>query len=80
MAATVTDDDGRFISGLTKDDFIVYDDGKPQEIETFSSERLPVSLAVLLDVSVSMTDDQLATAERRSVPSSRCSATTMSCS
>jgi Ca-activated chloride channel family protein len=62
VAATVTDDDGRFISGLTRDDFIVYDDGKPQEIETFSSERLPVSLAVLLDVSVSMTDDQLVTA------------------
>ena len=62
VAATVTDDDGRFISGLTRDDFIVYDDGKPQEIVTFSSERVPVSLGMLLDVSVSMTEDQLATA------------------
>ena len=62
VAATVTDDDGRFIGGLTMDDFIVYDDGKPKEIEAFSSERLPVSLAVVLDVSVSMTDEQLATA------------------
>ena len=62
VAATVTDDDGRFVRGLTKEDFIVYDDGRPQEIVAFSSERRPVSLGVLLDVSVSMTDEQLATA------------------
>lgn len=62
VAATVTDDDGRFVRGLTKDDFIVYDDGRPQEIVAFSSERRPVSLGVLLDVSVSMTDEQLVTA------------------
>lgn len=62
VAATVTDDDGRLVRGLTKEDFIVYDDGRPQEIVAFSSERAPVSLAMLLDVSASMTDDQLATA------------------
>jgi Ca-activated chloride channel family protein len=62
VAATVTDGDGRFISRLTRDDFIVYEDGKPQEIVSFSSERVPVSLAMLLDVSASMTEDQLATA------------------
>jgi Ca-activated chloride channel homolog len=62
VAATVTDDDGRFVRGLTKEDFIVYDDGRPQEIVAFSSERRPVSLGVLLDVSVSMSDEQLATA------------------
>ena len=62
VAAVVTDGDGRFIKGLTRDDFIVYDNGKPREIETFTSERVPVSLGILLDVSSSMTDDQLATA------------------
>lgn len=62
VAVTVTDDDGRFVRGLTKEDFIVYDDGRPQEIVAFSSARRPVSLGVLLDVSVSMTDEQLATA------------------
>jgi len=62
VTATVTDGDGRFISGLTKDDFVVYDEGKPQEIVTFSSERVPVSLGMLLDVSASMTDDRMATA------------------
>jgi Ca-activated chloride channel family protein len=62
VAATVTDGDGRFISGLTKENFVLYEDGKPQEIVSFSSERVPVSLAMLLDVSSSMTEDQLATA------------------
>ena len=62
VTATVTDGNGRFISGLTKDDFVVSDDGKPQEIVTFSSERVPVSLGMLLDVSGSMTEDRLATA------------------
>ena len=62
VAAVVTDGDGRFIQGLTQNDFIVYDNGKPQEIVTFSSERVPVSLGMLLDVSSSMTDAQLATA------------------
>ena len=62
VTATVTDGDGRFISGLTQDDFIVYDDGKPQEIVTFSRDRVSVSLGMLLDVSGSMTEDRLALA------------------
>ena len=61
LAVTVTDRDGRFVNGLTKDDFVIHDEGKPQEIVAFSSERVPVSLGVLLDVSGSMTDDQLTT-------------------
>jgi Ca-activated chloride channel family protein len=62
VTATVTDGDGRFISGLTKENFVIYDDGKRQEIVTFSSERVPVSLGMLLDISGSMTEDRLATA------------------
>ena len=62
VTATVTDGNGRFVSGLTKDNFVVYDEGKPQEIVTFSTERVPVSLGMLLDVSASMTEDRLATA------------------
>lgn len=62
VAATVTDGDGRFITGLTKDDFVVYDDGKRQEVVMFGNERVPVSLGLLLDVSGSMTEDRMATA------------------
>ena len=55
--ATVSDPSGRFVPGLTKDDFIVYDDGRQQEITQFSNERVPVSLGILLDTSGSMTPD-----------------------
>ncbi len=60
VTATVTDDDGRFVSNLTKDDFTLFEDGAQQEITHFSSERVPVSLGILLDASGSMTSDKMA--------------------
>jgi Ca-activated chloride channel family protein len=62
VTATVSDDDGHFVSGLTKDDFLVYEDGAPQEITNFSNERVPVSLGILLDTSGSMTPDKMGSA------------------
>lgn len=62
VAVTVTDREYRFIPGLRQEDFVVYDDGKPQQIATFSSERAPVSLGVLFDASRSMTAAKLASA------------------
>jgi VWFA-related protein len=53
VAVAVSDADRKFVTGLTRDDFIVYDDGKRQEIATFSSDRTPVSLGILLDASSS---------------------------
>ena len=60
VTATVTDDDGRFVSNLTKDDFTLFEDGAQQEITHFSSDRVPVSLGILLDASGSMTSDKMA--------------------
>ena len=54
VAATVTDARGRFVGGLTKDDFRVYEDGEPVEITQFDNERVPVSLGIALDTSGSM--------------------------
>ena len=54
VTATVTDRSGRFLPGLTKDDFEVYEDSQPVEITHFSSERSPVSLGIALDTSGSM--------------------------
>jgi Ca-activated chloride channel family protein len=62
VTATVTDDGGRFVPSLRKDDFTVYDNGQPQEITQFSSDRVPVSLGILLDSSGSMTADKMASA------------------
>jgi Ca-activated chloride channel family protein len=59
VTTTVTDPGGRFVTGLSKEDFVVYEDGVRQEISQFSSDRAPVSLGILLDVSGSMTDDKM---------------------
>jgi len=62
VTATVTDGDGRFVSGLRKEDFSVYEDGEPQTITHFSNERVPVSLGIVLDTSGSMTPDKMSAA------------------
>jgi VWFA-related protein len=56
---TVTDRAGRFVSNLTQDDFVVYDDNKEQEITHFSADRVPVSLGIALDTSGSMVGDKI---------------------
>lgn len=40
--AVVTDRDGQFVRGLTKEDFQIFEDGKPQAISTFSIVDIPV--------------------------------------
>ena len=62
--ATVTDQTGRFVSGLTKDDFRVIDDEQVQTVTHFSSERVPVSLGIVLDTSGSMDGDKMVAARQ----------------
>jgi VWFA-related protein len=54
VTVTVTDATGRLVTGLTKDDFEVYEDGEAQPVTQFTDARVPVSLGVLLDASDSM--------------------------
>ena len=54
VTATVTDRTGRFLPGLSKEDFVVFEDNQPVEVTHFSSERTPVSLGIVLDTSGSM--------------------------
>jgi Ca-activated chloride channel family protein len=54
ITATVRDQDGRLVTGLTRDAFEIHEDGIRQDIIQFTSERVPVSLVVLLDISDSM--------------------------
>ena len=53
-AVTVRDAEGRLIINLQQSDFIVEEDGVVQPITQFTKERVPVSLALALDVSDSM--------------------------
>jgi len=54
--ATVTDRDGRFVTGLEKENFKISEDKVPQELTYFSSEDIPVSVGIIFDVSGSMKD------------------------
>ena len=64
VTATVTDGSGRFVSGLRKEDFRVYEDDQLQTISHFSSERVPVSLGIVLDTSGSMEGEKMIAAKR----------------
>ena len=52
--AQVVDGGNHPIRGLRVQDFILRVDGKPQEIRNFQSEKMPVDVVLLLDVSHSM--------------------------
>jgi Ca-activated chloride channel family protein len=51
---SVTDPYGRFVTGLSKDHFEVFDNKVKQQIAHFSDEDAPVSLGIIYDVSGSM--------------------------
>jgi len=54
VTVTVVDANGRLITGLSKEDFEVFEDGARVPVTQFSDKRVPVSLGLLLDVSDSM--------------------------
>ncbi len=64
VTATVSDSSGRFVSGLRKEDFVVYEDDQPQAVTHFDAERVPVSLGIALDTSGSMVGEKIDAAER----------------
>lgn len=54
VPVTVTDDMGRIVSGLRRDNFSVYDDKQERPIESFTSEDAPCSVGLVFDTSGSM--------------------------
>ena len=53
---TVTDPYNRLVTGLDPDNFRVYEDNVEQEVVTFSSEDVPISIGVIFDMSGSMSN------------------------
>jgi len=51
---TVSDEQGRLVPDLTKDDFEIYDNGKKQTITVFENGSQPITLVMMLDRSGSM--------------------------
>jgi VWFA-related protein len=52
LLTTVHDHDGRIVNNLTRDDFVLKEDGVPQKIRYFSRESdLPLTIGILVDTS-----------------------------
>lgn len=54
LPVTVTDKHGRLVADLERDHFVVYDNDRRQQVELFSREDTPVSIALVIDDSGSM--------------------------
>src|SRR5207247_2738699 len=54
LDVSVRDAAGGFVSGLAKENFKVYEDGKPQEITQFANQDVPVTVGIVVDESGSM--------------------------
>lgn len=52
----VSGPDGRLVTDLGRDDFLVTDNGAPADISVFSTDTQPITAALMLDMSASMED------------------------
>ena len=56
VPVSVTDPTERLVTGLSQENFVVFEGKRPQEIRHFSSEDVPVSVGIIVDASGSMAD------------------------
>jgi Ca-activated chloride channel family protein len=54
LTVSVNDKLGRFVAGLSKEDFEIFDDNIKQDVAFFSDDDAPISLGIVYDVSGSM--------------------------
>jgi len=54
LNATVLDKNGKFVPGLKRTDFQIFEDGAEQKLASFTAEETPFAAAILLDTSGSM--------------------------
>ena len=52
---TVVDESGHLVTDLSREDFEIYDNGRPQALTEFSNAIQPISIVIMLDMSGSMT-------------------------
>jgi Ca-activated chloride channel family protein len=56
LYVTVTDENGRLVPNLLREDFSILDNGQPQEIALFENSVRPITVIVMLDTSASTTN------------------------
>ena len=55
LDVSVRDHEGNLVSGLTRQDFTAFEDGRPQTLSVFDNQDAPVTMGILVDESASMT-------------------------
>ncbi len=55
LDVSVKDSSGGFVSGLSKDNFVVLENGRRQPLKIFAHDDVPVTVGILVDESRSMT-------------------------
>ena len=55
LDVSVKDPNGGFVTGLSEDEFHVFENGRPQKISVFDNHDVPVTVGILVDESYSMT-------------------------
>lgn len=66
LSVTATDPSQRYVSDLTRDDFVVLEDGVRQNLTFFAKTGIPLALALLIDTSASM-EQSLETAQEAAI-------------
>ena len=64
--ASVTDERGEPVTGLRSQDFEIREDGRPQQVSTFTAGEFPLTVALGIDRSWSMAGDSLRLAKQAS--------------
>jgi Ca-activated chloride channel homolog len=59
LPVTVTDRRGQIVAGLNAEDFLVFEDGKPQVISAFREPGCPMTLGLVIDSSESMRNKRI---------------------
>src|SRR5204862_4212888 len=62
----VTDNHDKFVTGLSQQDFSVFEDGIQQDVSYFAAANVPLDLAILLDMSSSMSE-KMATVQEAAI-------------
>jgi Ca-activated chloride channel homolog len=66
LNVTATDGARRYVTDLGQDDFLIFEDGRKQELTFFQKTGLPLALVLLLDTSASM-QQSLAVAQEAAI-------------
>jgi Ca-activated chloride channel family protein len=66
LSVTVTDPDRRYVGDLDRNDFVVIENGVPQNLTFFARTGVPLALALLIDSSASM-EQSMGTAQEAAI-------------